>query len=89
MTGVGSVFTGNYVSPTRSWCQMTDPEIRTPSLRPTTSDGRDDHHRRLHLSHLRNTNNNASFRISMDERSVFLLRMAKLLVLLFLLLMLL
>ncbi len=46
-------------------------------------------HRRLHLSHLCNNNNNASFRISMDERSVFLLRMAKLLVLLFLLLMLL
>ena len=47
------------------------------------------HHRRLHLSHLCNNNNNASFRINMDERSVFLLRMAKLLVLLYLLLMLL
>ena len=36
-----------------------------------------------------NNNNNAPFRISMHERSVFLLRMAKLLVVLYLLLMLL
>ena len=47
------------------------------------------HHHPLHLTHLCNDNNNAPFRISMDERSVFLLRMAKLLVLLYLLLMLL
>src|SRR5215216_6007172 len=44
---------------------------------------------RPHLSHLCNDNNNAPFRISSDERIMFLLRMAKLLVLLYLLLMLL
>ena len=47
------------------------------------------HHRRLHLSHLYNNNNNIAFQIMWDKDSVFPLSLVKLLVLLYLLLMLL